>query len=214
MFCSTPNDGKIITAYADQFSQVWVVLSPFLRPQALPLERFKPETYPTRNEILADCEPVTWSEILRNTRFETLSEIDFALRTYYHGLMRPSRNLVEVLEQAINDLKLIPPDKGDLAPHNERSFFLRLKDLGHQHLLISDEFGEKTSREAIDSLLADEILPSHAVISTEDGSILISSHWDSCCSFLCAKEELDQFSDLEKFECTERTEVYWGLHRI
>lgn len=214
MFCNTPNEGKILTAYADHFSTVWVVLSPFLRPRALPLKLFYPATYPTRNEILADCEPVSWSEVLRVSRFQSLGEVDVALRSYFHGLIRPNKHLVQVLEQTINEHGLIPPNEGDLAPHNERKFLLRLKELGHQYLLVSDEFGQKTSRESVDFLLAEDILPSHAVISTEDGSILIGSHWDSCCSFLCTKKRTDGFEELEKFKCTEETEVYWGLYPI
>ncbi|MEO8245230.1 MAG: DUF2711 family protein [bacterium] len=214
MFVLTPNDGKILDAYSQHYSNVWVVLSPFLRPQALPFERFVPKTYPTRNEILSGSEPVPWSEVLHTGGFKTLSEIDVALRSYINSVTHPSERLKDQLETMINEQKLVPPDEGNLAPHNERKFLLRLNELGHSHLLISDEFGDQTNCRAIEELLAVDCIPSHGVISTEDGSILVGSHWDSCCSFLCTQERDDQFGELEKFLCSDRTHVYWGLYPV
>ncbi|MBT9248095.1 DUF2711 domain-containing protein [Gemmobacter fulvus] len=126
MFVHTPDDGKILDAYCKHFSKVWVVLSPFLRPQALPFERFFPGTYPTRNEILADCTPVTWSEVLHKGGFETLSDIDIALRSYVLGLTYPNQRLSDQLANMVEGQKLIPPVEGCFAPHNERRFLLRL----------------------------------------------------------------------------------------
>nr|WP_299823177.1 DUF2711 family protein [uncultured Jannaschia sp.] len=214
MFVQTPNGDKILDTYSKHFLSVWVVLSPFLRPQALPFERFRPATYPTRNEILADCEPVTWAEVLDAGGFKTLSDIDVALRSYIHGLTQPNQSLKDQLIKMIEVQKLIPPDEGSFAPHNERKFLLRLKELGHSHVLVSDEFGDQTKRKAIDEMLAEDSVPPHGVISTEDGSILVGSHWDSCCSFLCTKERDDRFGELEKFLCSKMTEVYWGLYPI
>ncbi|MCC5957117.1 MAG: DUF2711 family protein [Natronohydrobacter sp.] len=214
MFVLTPNDGRIRDAYAKHYSRIWVVLSPFLRPQAIPFERFCPATYPTRNEILADCAPVTWSDVLLAGGFETLSDIDVALRSYIHGLKRPNQRLKGKLVNMIERERLIPPAEGIFSPHNERSFLLRLKELGHSNVLVCDEFGEQTSRKAIEEILAEDCIPPHGVISTEDGSILVGSHWDSCCSFLCTQECDDQFRELEKFPCTDRTHVYWGLYPI
>ncbi|WP_299656813.1 DUF2711 family protein [uncultured Jannaschia sp.] len=214
MFIQTPNSGRILDAYYKHFSSVWVVLSPFLKPQKLSFERFCPETYPTRNEILADCKPVTWAEILDEGSFETLSDIDIALRSHVYGLTQPSQCLKDQLINMIEGKKLIPPDKGSFAPHNEQIFLLRLKDLGRSHVLVFNEFGEQTNYKAIDDMLAEDSIPPHGVISTEDGSILVGSHWDSCCSFLCTQEHDDQFGELEKFLCSRMTEVYWGLHPI
>lgn len=73
----------------------------FWRPQALPFERFFPETYPTRNEILADCAPVTWSEVLHKGGFETLSDIDIALRSYVLGLAHPNQRLSDQLANMV-----------------------------------------------------------------------------------------------------------------
>ncbi len=214
MFVQTPHDGKILSAYSKHFSKVWVVLSPFLRPHALPFERFFPDTYPSRNEILADCTPVPWSEVLRRGGFEKLSDIDFALRSYIHGLKHPSQRLKDQLVNMVEEQKLIPPNEGSFAPHNEQILLLRLIELGHSHVLVSDEFGEQTNRQTIDKMLKEDSMPPHGVISTEDGSILVGSHWDSCCSFLCTQQRDDEFGELEKFLCSERTEVYWGLHPL
>lgn len=214
MYLRTPDDGKILDTYSKHFLKVWVVLSPFLRPHTIPFERFCPETYPTRNEILVDCGPVTWSEALHLGGFETLSDIDVALRSYFQALNQPSLSLTDQLETMIKSQKLIPPNKGDFAPHNERNFLLHLKKADHSHVLVSDEFGEQTSRKAIDEMLAYDNMPLHGLMSTEDGSILVASHWDSCCTFLCTQEHEDQFGELEKFLCSPLTEVYWGLHPI
>ncbi|WP_085785818.1 DUF2711 family protein [Ketogulonicigenium robustum] len=214
MYVNTPYNGRILDIYSEHFSRVWVVLSPFLRPQTIPFERFVPGTYPTRNEILADCEPVRWEEVLRIGGFDTLSDLDIALRSYIHGLTQPNQRLADQLDNMIEGQNLIPPTEGDLAPHNERKFLLRLKSLGHSHVLVYSEFGDFVDRMAIDEMIVKDCIPPHGVISTDDGSFLVASHWDSCCSFLCAKGCDDEFNDLEKFLCTDITHVYWGLFPI
>lgn len=214
MFVQTPYDSPILEAYSKHFSTVWVVLSPFLRPQTIPFERFCPKTYPSRNEILAGCVPVTWAEVLRIGGFDTLSDIDVALRSYIHGLRQPSQRPKAQLLDMVLGHELVPPAEGNFAPHNEQSFLMRLNELGHSHVLVSDEFGEQTSRKAINEMLAEDNMPAHGVVSTEDGSILVASHWDSHCSFLCTRDRDDQFDTLEKFPCSARTEVYWGLYPV
>ena len=47
-----------------------------------------------------------------------------------------------------------------------------------------------------------------------DGAALLVTHWDSCCSFLCRKGDTGPVPGLEGFRCTDRTQVYWGLHPV
>lgn len=214
MLMQGPYDGKILEHYEGHFSSVWIVLFPFLRPRKIPLDKFYPGTFPTRNEILTDCEAVSWEEIVQNSDFENLSEIDVALRSAILGLIRPDNGLVNILNQTIERLKVVPPHEGEIAPHVQRIFLSRMVEFGHEYLLVSDEFGEDTKRQSIASLVDRDNLPTHCIMGTEDGSILLTTHWDSCCSFLCANDPSDKFPQLEKIACTQNTEVYWGLFPI
>jgi len=74
---------------------------------------------------------------------------------------------------------------------------------------------EKTEFNIEDLILRDTFYL-HNHYFTKDNKILITTHWDSHCSYLCSSREIVNRivteTNLEGFYCTSKTEVYWGLY--
>ena len=83
--------------------------------------------------------------------------------------------------------------------------------LGYQWVWVGEEFGTERKLKWIEDLDTTEIYP-HGCIFTSDRQILLISHWDSHCTFLCFSrdkiERLVEEANLEGFYCTPKTQVY------
>lgn len=219
-FASCPYDEKILQFYEGQFEAVYVLLHPFLESATLDLERFCPEKWPTKQEIIAGCTPINWQEILRLTGLPALSDIDVGLRTSIGGLHkdRSNQQAADKLNSLSKELSIIHPSEGDLPPLLENRVFEAIRKLGYDWLWIGDEFGKERKLHWIEDLIGQDAIPSHGCVFTHDHKLLITTHWDSCCSFLCSSKDLiERILSSEPFEgfyCTPNTEVYWGLNEI
>ncbi len=217
-FAACPCEGKIRAFYASQFESVYVLLHPFIKPHGLDIARFCPETWPCKQEIMHACDPISWQEILSITHLSSLADIDVGLRTLINGLQDVDRNVpaADQLNALLQSHHVLCPGEGELSPLLENRLFAVLKSLGWQQLCLSDEFGIDIKMQRIDDLMADDLVPSHACLFTEDHRILLTTHWDSHCSFLCASKDIIEkilaTDPFEGFYCTEDTEVYWGLY--
>ena len=215
-----PQDGSILEHYAGEYEAVYVALSPFIRPVSLSPHLFRPETYPDPPTIMATCAPVMWSEIQKLWHFDSIEEIDIALRTSILGLRDHllRKDLAQALASRIEDAGIVPPAEGH---HPELMFATVMRmfedKAGFPVVLVTDEFGEASTTWTIDRLLEGKArLPSHCHIHTPDRSLLWTVHWDSHCTFLCSStetlHELRVHDVLEGFYCSPQTEVYWSLH--
>ncbi|MBC3808379.1 DUF2711 family protein [Undibacterium seohonense] len=217
-FASCPSDGKILDFYKGQFDDVFVLLHPFVRPMDISIDRFCPEHWPTKLEILEHCEPVVWQRILEMTELTCLEQIDVGLRTSIHGLNGEKAN--ELFASSLIELSettnIIHPTEGQLPPLLENRIFNTIKLLGYEWLWVGDDLGTERKLHWIDDLMSSDEVPSHGCIFTPDHRLLITTHWDSHCSFLCSSKDLiEKILDVDNFEgfyCTENTEVYWGLY--
>ena len=214
-----PQDGKILAHFAGEYDATYVALSPFIRPRLIPAERFRPDTYPDHRTIVADCVPVCWAEVQRLAGFESLEEIDIALRTSLLGLRRDlcRDDLAERLASCLAREGLIPPAEGHHPGLMSARVMRMFAELGHDTAVVEDEFGESARMHPISDLLAGSVqLPAHCNIHTPDRSLLWTVHWDSHCTLLCASndilERLKVDTRLEGFHCSPKTEVYWSVH--
>ena len=218
-YASCPYDGKILEYYQGQFDCVYILLHPFIRPVSINIERFDPETWLTKQEILNGCEPVLWQKISEISDLNK-SDIDVGLRTSIWGLNKEFANAdyAETLIKIAKSEKIILPTEGKLPPLLENKIFEAIKELGHKWLWVGDEFCTERKLHWIDDLIEGEEIPCHGCIFTPDHSLLVTTHWDSHCSFLCSsKEAIESILSFHKFEgfyCTEKTEVYWGVYEI
>lgn len=212
-FVHCPHDGPILEAYEGRFSNVFVVLHPFLKPKNIPRSQFEAANYPTKSQIVHDCEPITWAEVVENSDFESISELDVALRCSIHGIKKSSHreDLVELLDQTTEKLGIVPPDEGDIPPHVELKIWDGLKKIGVQKVKIADEFGDSIEEYALEGVFEKDCIPFHGVVFNEDLDFHIASHWDSHCTLIALKNHV-AFANLESFKCNEYTQVYWGFY--
>ncbi|WP_395007239.1 DUF2711 family protein [Undibacterium sp.] len=219
-FASCPYDEKILDFYEGQFDSVFVLLHPFFYPRKINIDRFCPEHWPTKLEIIETCERVSWKRIIELTELSSFAQIDVGLRTSIQGLNREIANedyasrLIELTQKE----NIIRPQEGDLPPLLENRIYEAIKVLGHEWLWVGDEFGTERKLHWIDDLIKSDVIPVHGCVFTHDHSLLVTTHWDSHCSFLCSSKEIIEgilkVDDFEGFYCTEKTEVYWGAYEI
>ncbi len=216
-YASCPYDEKVLSYYEGQFEAVYVVLSPFIRPRSISLDRFNPESWPSKQDLVAGSEPVTWKQILSMVSLKSIAEIDIGLRSSISGLNKKYANedFAECLHLIAESEQLILPSEGDISPLVENRMYEALKRIGEQWLWVGDEFCTERKLFWIDDLIDGDEIPAHGCVFTPDKSILVTTHWDSHFSFLCSsKSKIERILEHEPFEgfyCAEETEVFWSV---
>jgi hypothetical protein len=219
-FASCPDDGKILDYYKGQFDSVYVLLSPFIKPINFDIEKYDPMTWDYKREIIEGCEPVLWQEILKITNLNNISEIDIGLKTSIAGIKEEFKNreFSAQLDDVFYDHKIKQPIEGYISEFLENRVFYAIKNLGYSSLWVCDEWDSERKLILIDELIDKDELRVADSLFTPDKNLLITSHWDSHCSFLCANrptiEKILAFDSFEGFYCTDKTDVYWGLYEI
>lgn len=219
-FASCPDDGNILDYYKGQFDSVYVLLTPFIKPITFDMEQYDPLTWDYKHEIIEGCEPILWQEILRLTNLKDIAEIDIGLRTSIGSLKEEYKNkeFSVQLGKLFYDYKISQPVEGYISEFLENRLFYAIKSLGYTSLWVCDEWDSKRQLYSIDELINGDELRAADCVFTPDKSLLLTSHWDSHCSFLCANrpilEKILAFDTFEGFYCTDKTEVYWGFSGI
>ena len=228
-FASCPYEGKILEFYDGQFESVYILLHPFFKPTSIDPQLFYTSTdpqlfytstWPSKKEIMDGCEQITWQEVLKLTGLNTLSDIDVGLRTSIFSINQEYSNheYADILNELIDSSDIIHPREGCLSPLLENRIYSALKMLSHQWLWVGDEFGTERKLYWIDDLMDKDQIPAHGCIFTHDHHILVTTHWDSHCSFLCSSKEtiekILEYDPFEGFYCSPKTEVYWGLYEV
>lgn len=215
-----PDDVPILSFYDGLFEAVYIVFHPFIRPISIDEERFNPNTYPTKAELLAKCQQVSWREVLELSNLKTVAEIDIGLRTAILGLKEEFANhefKAEVF-RLYDEGGVVMPTEGDLPELIQNDLFSAINEVGYDSIWIGDELCTERKLEWIEDLFdkGRDYFPPHGNYLTPDKRLLITTHWDSHFSFLCSDRSLiDQILERHPFEgffCDERTEVYWSLH--
>jgi len=104
-----------------------------------------------------------------------------------------------------------------LPPLLENRLFNAIRKLGFDWFWVGDEFGTERKLHWIIDLIEKDYIPSHGCVFKHEHSILVTTHWDSHCSFLCSSRDLiEKLLSTESFEgfyCTPKTEVYWRAYK-
>ncbi|SCK04849.1 DUF2711 family protein [Vogesella sp. LIG4] len=212
--CIAPQDGYILEQLREQFAAAYVLLHPFLRPHALPLSRFTPDSYPDRSEIVADCQPVNWQSVASATGLPDIAAIDIALCTQSHSLRQQlcRDDYAQQLAQYCEGHGLVPPDKGEL-PEIWQDQLLLLLAGNSDSVWYGDEFGDHCQLLSLARLGSDHQAPhSHPRFFSPDGELMLSTHWDSYYSLVAGSpERLRPFTCFEGFYCQPDTRVRWSL---
>ncbi|MFY8300550.1 DUF2711 family protein [Pseudoalteromonas sp. SS15] len=218
LYASCPNDGKILEYYQGTFDSVFVALHQFCKPNKIQLREFESDDCPKNAEMRNDCKPISWKEVLQELPFDLYSEMDIGLRTYIGGLNSQFENkaLSETIRRFSETSNIKIPDEGLVCPFIEEKVLSTLIELGYEWLWVGDEFGTERKLKWIEDILEKDELPYSACSYTPDRKVLIATHWDSHCTFICANNKLLKSiingADVEGFYCNDQTEVYWGLY--
>ncbi len=217
-----PYEGKILEFYEGVFESVFVLLNPFFKPTTLNYETYwENDESPKKRDLIEGCETISWESVIEKSKFTHISEIDIALRTSIGGLREKSEN--KRYETYLNNFlaankKVYPPGEGDISEFIENKLFKGIQSLNYEWLWVCDEWTTERKLMFIDDLYEKSDIPASGTLFTHDKKILIATHWDSHCSFLCSsKENIEKIvskQKLEGFFCTPKTEVYWGLYEI
>jgi len=189
LFASCPSDRIVLDYYNGQFDSVYVILHPFLRSIKLDLEMFCPEKWPSKQQIINGCEAISWKKIIEMTGLNSISEIDIGLRTSIGGLISELENKKYSDVLSLLENEIIHPSEGEIPPIIEDNILNSIKHLDDKWLWVGDEFGTERKLHAIDDLISEKGIPCHGCIFTHDHNLLVTSHWDSHCSFLCSSRE-------------------------
>lgn len=217
-YASCPLDGSIKEYYAGQFDEVYIVLHPFLNPVRLKDSDFLDSDFPTKQEILHGMEPISWEEVRQALGFQSLADVEVALRTMIHGLNNTYKNehLSRQLIDYLHAEDIWEPRDGMISYHVENYIYHALVELGYDWVWLGDDLGTERKLYWIEDLFDEDKVPANGCIFTPDYKVLVTAHWDSHCSFLCGSKEVIekilQFSPLEGFYCTDKTHVFWGVY--
>jgi hypothetical protein len=173
-FASCPYDEKILDFYKGQFDAVFVLLHPFLYPRNINIDRFCPEHWPTKFEIIETCERVSWKRIVELTGLSSFAQIDVGLRTSILGLNGEFANedyasrLIELTEKE----NIIHPSEGQLPPLLENRIYEVIKVLGHEWLWVGDEFGTERKLHGIDDLIKSDLAQDNGSLNSGSCGLL------------------------------------------
>ena len=221
IYASCPYEGKILSYYSEQFEAVYIVLHPFLRQKPVQIEcpQAEKDGYSDRR-ILQWFDSVSWTEFLYLSGIDSWQNLDGALRSYIFSISDRKRfqSHTDALICTLEREKLLPPNEGEIPCTLMPKIRQGLQSLGYRWAWLGDEFCTERKLEWLDDLETTEKIPCHGCIFTPDHEVLLMSHWDSHCTFLCSsREKINAFLakvKLEGFYCTPQTEVYWGLYEI
>jgi len=219
VFASCPLDGKILEYYAGTFEAVYVSLNPFMKPVSIDKAEFKPGTYPSRAKIVANCEPVSWSEVAQRSGLPGIAAVDVGLRTRILGLRKEleNQNYAAAIDAFYVTQGILPPTEGTFSSLLHDKLLDSIKGLGYDWLWVGDEFDTERKLRWIDDILNQEdgLTTGRFNVFTPDKQLLWTIHWDSHFSLLCSSHErlasIQTASELEGFFCDSSTEMYWSV---
>lgn len=217
-----PEDIAIKEFYKGVFEEVFIFFHPFIKPKTIDYELFKPDTYPSKNDIRDNCEMVTWKEFVTLAGLNSFRQLDIGLRTNILGLKKEYQDLqsAKLVQETCEKEKIVQPAEGLFPEFIMNNLLESIKTIGHEWIWHGDEFCTERTLEYIDDFInnnnmLDDLKNGKRNLFTHDNNILITTHWDSHFSLLCSdKETVEQLvksSGLEGFYCSEETEMYWSL---
>jgi hypothetical protein len=216
-----PEDMPIKDFYKGFYDEVFVFYHPFIKPISLDYKLFEPETYPGKNDIIENCELVTWGQFLSLSGIESYNQLDIGLRTQILGLRKQSanENTAEIIRDTCEKHQLVPPTEGFFPEFQMNKILMSLQQEGHNWIWSGDEFCTERKLEYIDDLIHDNeaLRNQHLNLFTHNNEVLLTTHWDSHFSMLCSDKDtvnkIVEFADLEGFFCDDKTEIYWSLRK-
>jgi hypothetical protein len=216
--CAAP-DIPILDFYQEYYDSVYVMLHPFIKITAPDKIVFKSGNWPEKEQLNKYTEKLSWSEILDISGLETIKRLDVALRTSIGGLKKQLENQedAEILQTVSEMHYLIEPAEGRFHELLIDDMMKALEYLGHDQVLIGDEFGEEKNLVSTHDVIENKVNPGpdRRNLYTHKNEILFTIHWDSFFTMLCSDrqtiEKILEKYPFEGFFCDKTTEIYWSV---
>jgi len=228
-----PSDGKILEYYEGHFESVYVALHPFVKPSSgqrkhegelenLRLNNKDPDyTIPTTAEVFfpvagEQAKLISWKEVISKTNLRNIKNLDIGLKTRISALKPEfqSESFASEIRNYLEQEDVIAPEEGNIPTSLARRIVTSLGYPRADSLWVSSEFGDELRLEGVGCLEDGIPIPWHGSIFSEDRSFLLTAHWDSFFTLICAGkgwiEQLLSACPLEGFYCSEETEVFWS----
>ncbi|MFJ7936184.1 DUF2711 family protein [Sporosarcina sp. NPDC096371] len=214
-----PDGNPIKDYYKGVFEEVFLFYHPFIKPKTIDYKLFEPNTYPSRNDIIKNCEIVTWKQFLEISSIKNYRQLDIGLRTLISGLNTKFANedIAKVIQDVCVNKEIVAPSEGCFPELLITGLLESIKKEGYEWIWYGDEFCTERKLEYIEDLVEDyNSFQNHPInLFTHDNKILLTTHWDSHFSMLCSdKNTVNKIVDscnLEGFYCSEHTEIYWSI---
>lgn len=216
-----PDGNSIKDYYKGVFEEVFLFYHPFIKPKTIDYKLFESNTYPSRNDIIKNCEILTWTQFLEISTIKNYRQLDIGLRTLISGLNKKFANddIAKVIQDVCENKEIVVPSEGCFPELLLTGLLENIKKEGYEWIWYGDEFCTERKLEYIDELVEDyNAFQNHPInLFTHDHKILLTTHWDSHYSMLCADKntvnKLVESCNLEGFYCSEHTEIYWSLYK-
>ncbi|MEL7465106.1 MAG: hypothetical protein AAFN79_13630, partial [Pseudomonadota bacterium] len=214
------DEDSYLSWYQKIFSSVFVATNPFLNLPNFPLNtqgNWIPEGVNAVAKQRGANASISWQEISELCGFPSIAHVNRALR-----LTGSQRVLTELASPADTEKMLevckgqnfFVPDEGRFSPLAQLSLARFLKELGHDRIIVANDFG--TSPRMMKSkelLLPDRFEP--AEIQAMDGSVYICIYTDYHYFLVCQSDQsfsvANPMSHFEGFFADENTNDLWGV---
>ena len=221
MFSYPANDeDTYLSWYKDSFSSVFVATNPFIKIPDFPLNsqgEWMPDEVNTIAKQRGVETGVTCREISELCGFSSIAHVNRALRLT--GSKRIVNDLAcssdtEKMLGVCKDQHLFVPDEGYYSPLVQIALARFLKQLGHDEVIVADQFGTSPRQmRSEEFLLPEDFVPPE--IYTLDKSAYLSIYTDYHYFLVCQSERsisvanpMDYF---EGFFADENTNDLWGV---
>lgn len=203
-----PDWGEPIKTYFGAYREVFAILNPFVKVPA----HYDPSRaehslwggkhdidYPGHAFVCSECEEVTWAQVIQQTTFSSISEINHALINNGLGLHLRDEEKAQSLFEFCDQHGIYGPLDACCSPFNLLKIKQLLNHYDQGQLEVLSESGDQDQTVALDSL--DASFTDHtaqATLITLDRQWVLSNHWDSyitamATNYPCSVELLESF---------------------
>jgi len=201
----------------EAFEETFVILHPFLIIKEGYNIRFDTWKRPTKNDIYQGTLPVSWAEIVLQTKLNDIKELDGVLAYLHCGHQKTDRDAWLKFMRYIDNAQLIIPQVDNYPQILINPTLQMFEYMGYENILLYSDISDIKSSFVIAELIesGDDLPGSCLRILSPDCKILLVTDHDARFSYISSDKETLKFIinklDLEGFYCNPTTRRSWSL---
>ena len=200
----------------EAFEETFVILHPFLIIKEGYNIRFDTWKRPTKNDIYQGTLPVSWAEIVLQTKLNDIKELDGVLAYLHCGHQKTDRDAWLKFMRYIDNAQLIIPQVDNYPQVLINPTLQMFESMGYENILLYSDISDIKSSFVIAELIesGDDLPGSCLRILSPDCRILLVTDHDARFSYISSDKETLKFIinklDLEGFYCNPTTRHHWS----